>query len=215
MSNINLKFSEEPLTEEGSISIAKVYQKVFSTPPWNEGYRCSTDCGQTYGETNKPPSQICVCGSSIIDFYGLEDLQKEIFEISRRTGFKIATALGENQKPVGFWYGWDGDLKTLNDQKLNLSNPNLIKLSEVLQERPQQKWFYLAEFGLDPKTRGLGIGKKLCRYGMDQISRQPIILRTNTESPAYYIFRKSGFSTVWKYNDESYRVLMSKPTNND
>ncbi len=211
MTNLNLQFSEEPLSRETTGEIAKLYQRVFATPPWNEAYRCPSDeCEEQYGQEEVPDQNICKCGTPVIDFYDQEELEKEIQEISQRTGFRIATATAEDQKIAGFWYGWEADLETLNQQKLNLRNPDLNTLREVLDEKMDARWLYLAEFGLDPRQRGRGVGKELYRYGLEQCPSMPTILRTNTASPAYFISKKFGFRTVWKYADESYRVLMAK-----
>ena len=214
MSNTNLTITNEALDDGAIIRVADLYKRVFATPPWNEAFICTNpECGRNYGLAEASPAMPCKkCGAPLREYYDLNELSQEIAEISRRTGFCIASLLSGDRLD-GFWYGWEGDLVTVNRQKLQLVPDDLSRLQDITEEDPEKQWFYLAEFGMDPALRGQGRGKELFQFGLDEVPAPRIIARTTPSSPAYYINKQNGFRTVWNYQDGSGRVIMARQTN--
>lgn len=204
--------SAGPIDSDQIAQVAELYKRVFATPPWNEAYLCTNpECCCNYGTDQVDEKLTCQkCGAPLQEYYNLEELTAEIRDISARTGFRIATLLNEDNSTDGFWYGWEGKLAEINEQKLSLPSKELTRLLQNLEVDPQRIWFYLAEFGMEPTLRGQGLGKELFTYGLSQTRDQDIIARTTPSSPAYFINRQNDFRTVWKYADGTGRVIMAR-----
>lgn len=204
--NCDYKYSEQVMAAEQAGKVGKLYKEVFATPPWNEAFRCTNGgCGQNYGKEFAGAVACPGCGGGMEDYYDVDKLTSEIVETSKLVGFKIASVL-RGEDLLGFWYGWDGTLDEINEQKLNLKEPDLQLIKDL---SPVKKYFYASELGVSPENRGLGLGKKLFQFGMERVDT-PAITRTNIYSPAFTILKKNGFKLIWNYDDGSSRVLLSK-----
>lgn len=201
--NLNYGFSEQVMPPEQASKVGKLYKEVFATPPWNEAVRCKK-CRKNFGKEWFGVSGCPDCDGKMEDYYDLEKLTVEIAETSRLIGFKIATIMS-GESLIGFWFGWNGTLEEINRQKLRLANRELSSIDGL---RLEDKYFYLSEFGVSPELRGRNLGKRLFQFGMEKIGLATV-MRTNTNSPAFFIARKNGFQTIWSYGDQSYRVLLS------
>jgi len=193
----------------------KLYSDIFGYEPRNEGFICWT-CGMIlpkdfYGK--------CNCGErdSFTPFYPYPELKKQFQTLSQKPWYCewIATAL--NDESVWFILGRDTDMENLNNDKLWLTDEELLQLQQNIQSLSpnftMDNFFYCADMGVKYQYRGQWIASLLYQERLKRLKnngKQFLVVRTTKKSDKpYKWYLTLGFQEVFSYNDQQDRVILS------
>lgn len=194
-------------------SIGSLYREVFSSPPWNEAYRCTT-CEKSFGKD--VGSDYNCCNKPVVDYYPLEETTGRILDQFTRTKARIALATNDesSKRIVGFAWGWEDSLKDEHADHFSFSREEVLMIRNMLGFSDQDTLFYLSELGLHESQRGKGLGKKLYETVLearDRITSAAILMRTTKKSPAFSIATRNPLfplNIVHEFGDALDRVVL-------
>lgn len=214
MGNVSILSVDAEEASAQSADIARVYANVFASPPWNEAYKCTT-CGNSFDA--KRGNEQC-CGSQVREYYPLAETSEDIRKSFALTRARVALALADESSIVGFAWGWQDTLGTLNDERFRLPAEAFDRLVAQSGFDPNDDVFYFSEFGVRSELRGQGIGRTMLQKlfsSVDVDSAKGLVMRTSKKSPAYSIVTDprngSIFSVSHEYRDVLERVILSRP----
>lgn len=201
--------------------ICTLYKNVFGDRIWNEGVKGSAeDCEFKAAFEDTPEDGKCAdisCKCPLIDFYTPEEIIQDLQSLFKKD---CAFVLGlSNDVPIGFYWGWNATLSSLNEEKLDLSSPDFSRLNENIQKYfpsyiQEDSIFYSAETGITPSMRGQRISIRLFNEAINaQLEEKKSLLvlsRTSRNSPQWKIREQQGFILVYDYNDQDKRGLFLK-----
>lgn len=197
-----------------SSDITALYVDVFASPPWNEAFQCDA-CKRSFPRGSA--DAVC-CGANVREYYPFDRTKAEIERCFGNVRSRIAATFdGENgdRRLVGFAWGWEESLGSLNDGKLHLSEDSFERVRRRCGVDRDDPLFYFSEFGVREEMRGRGLGKRMYRELFSSIDRSDargILMRTSMESPAFHVASSSPdypMYLTYEYGDDLRRVILS------
>ena len=113
-----------------------LYKSVFGDRIWNEGMKCSNDqCSFQSSFEDTPSDNTCSipsCRNPLKEFYSNTEISETLQRLFKKK-FELIIAL-QNSIPVGFYWGWEASLDSLNEEKLGLSSAQYGTLKQNLTQ---------------------------------------------------------------------------------
>lgn len=175
---------------ETVIAIVSLYQKVFGSPPWNEGYLCPV-CNATFGLSNESSGTCSECrrlgklvplaeywpsAKVITDYYS--EMQKEN---------SICIVAKDDNNILGFAWGYAIEANIHIDSCLGAPG---------IHEFIEQPFFYIDEVAVHHHHQRKGIGRQLVREIIDRQTKEVVILRTLKNSQMQHLVISLGGSII-------------------
>lgn len=216
MNSISIRSINASEASDRAPDIAQLYASVFSTPPWNEAFKCSS-CNASFGADAAGSN---CCGTPLDAYYPIEETAKDIAQYMSMTKSRMVLALdsADREQPVGFAWGWEDTIAGLNEKKFGLNDEDVARLCERSGFDVNDPLFYFSELGVLENQRGNGIGRKMTNYLFsvaDHFKAKGLIMRTSRNSSAYSIVTNPTKDPILKvafeYRDALERVILSLP----
>ena len=166
--------------------IAEVFQEVFGSNPWNEGYKCPV-CNGIFSLSShlKICPRCTVVGKhvNLVQYWPKDRVLTYFYsEMIKRDSICLVTYL--KSKMLGF--AWGHTIVTDENTDAYLST---LKL-------PNEKYFYLNEVGIIPNEQCKGFGKKLIEEIFSKQSENNVLLKTMPNSQMFNLMMNMGASVI-------------------
>lgn len=198
------------LSLKQQISLARAYQNIYGSEPWNEQWKCGNkECDKFWGSNQQKELEILEfrhCGLSVVPYWPEQEQIDGFKELSLKEKFCASIAYDHN-KIIGFC--WAYQFKSNEELDLKMEMKGLGKIISRL-EGPTS---YLADLAVEPSYRGQGIAKLLTKIRSELMLNVGIVnIFTRTKSginPSItnIWYDKIGFPIIVNYNDARERVI--------
>lgn len=200
--------------------IVDLYRRVFSESNWQEGLKCMGICDFNCSYSNVPLNNSCPnCGEPLTDFYSQQDIEQFVQAFLDKDYYQGLLWINNANKVVAFTWWWFDSLVNLNNDKLWLSDSDMIIFENNLRKNgmdPNQDFYYQSETWVDPDEQWrwfgnqiIAINQKLLQNNVDKIKQ--ILQRTSRDSRMFNMRLKQWYNLVYDYSDTANRVLFWKP----
>lgn len=208
-------------TSSGTIlSLAKAYQKVFSTDSsWNEFYKCPK-CDSSFPESYKE-TECSYCkkeGYSVplVEYWPISVILGDFYKEMAKKDAICVIAVNEKKEIIGFCWGYF--VKVGENLEKHLEAPGLVK--SIRNEGVNDEYVaYQDEIAVVPEYQGKGIAKKLFierhRHFCNVAPKGTVLFRTlfkPVKSITYkWMVGKLGYKVINKISNENrVRIIASK-----
>jgi ribosomal protein S18 acetylase RimI-like enzyme len=174
--------------------LARLYCDVFAGEPFNEYRQCPV-CNKYFSHDQVELQGISSCSnghakSPLKIAWEVEPVKVEIMDQASEPGFCGFLALTQEDLAGFSW----ARIITFEELRRHWDK----EIVDVVQSRTALgELVYFDELGVDPKKRGLGIGRKLvssiCKWAKDEHGELLTLLRTHQNSPARHLFESAGY----------------------
>lgn len=163
--------------------VAKTYDAVFSSSPWNEAFKCP-GCGTFHG-LNFSSGDTCLknCGGQIEKTYNRKQVRQELDDEANKPGALALAAIQENGMPIGLSIGFPWTYEEFAANKYGEQYQQ--SMADFFESQGLSgPMFYGSDVFVDPKIQCKGVGT-LLTLPWEQKARQlglDFVFRTNTDS---------------------------------
>lgn len=188
---------KEAKEQDRLTNLAKLYAEVFAGPPWNE-FTKSVGCDRFFGQDTRIGDPCPTCYDILQEAYPLEEtilyIQKEL---SRPNA--VLALLEKESLIIGFAWGFSYDSSTSFIEEKYKTKEMKNNLSSLFtQFRLSDSFFYFSECGVAPAFRRQGLSNGLSEELVRQaeILGQPLLMRTNYQSPMVHVASRFGMEQI-------------------
>ncbi|MFA5026003.1 MAG: hypothetical protein WC503_05850 [Candidatus Shapirobacteria bacterium] len=180
------------VSSEQSLEIAKLYAEVFRGSPWNEAVKCDT-CEQFQGSEIQIESN-CDCGGIFKEAYPPLETSDYIQKDSQKPGFRIITAESKG-KLIAFSWSYLTTPIELAISKWSTPEFQAIVVDTLKQQGldANTQFRYLNETGVNSEYRNLGLASRL---RTKSTGPEITVARTNSNSPMTVINYTQNFDQI-------------------
>jgi hypothetical protein len=181
-------------------AISSIYQKIFGSDPWNEGFRCPV-CKAIYPLGHK--RRICdACQPGLqvllVDFWPRHRVLEDFYKEMNNPGARLFLAHAD-EGIVGFAWGYE--VSVTAEHALELDAPGL-------EHRLHGRHFYIDEVGLLLPYRAKGVGKQLVSHLIEGQEVGRVFYRTLAYSPMHRLGESLGGRVVQHISEHRVIILI-------